>query len=280
MIELKEHFIGREFVFRTDWTNQLVVYGGTPTHLCFTTPHQREKCLENSKKHARLLAPSGMTGRITDVSQQSTWRLFLAFESDDGHTGHLIVETLHLDNWAMHGPMAHDQWTDETTAPSDIENLLTQSTIRFLDPDISDVQAVAEEIPSPPAALTLTPADNTTPVQADVQQSVAVRNVTVAAKPENVLPGKVIDLVIRYEVAAGMNETAEVTETRTLLFSDKTLPGYPKVRKSLQHTGIQSSTFSQKIPSRAKHGTYTYKGEVCVDDGCSSQTVRFTINAR
>ncbi|WP_281397588.1 hypothetical protein [endosymbiont of Lamellibrachia barhami] len=28
MTELKRHFVGHEFVFRTDWTNQLRIYMG------------------------------------------------------------------------------------------------------------------------------------------------------------------------------------------------------------------------------------------------------------
>ena len=278
MTELKRHFVGHEFVFRTDWTNQLRIYKGKPTHYCFTTPHQREKCLKNAEKHKQLLTQAGTVARITDVEQQSTWYLFVEYKTEQNKTGHIIIETVHLENWAMHGPLAHAKWTDQTATVANVEDLLTRSTIRFLDKTTMDSKEVETALPAPPQQPTLTaaPTSALTPVLATVAQP-AIRQFEAGVKPTRVKHGDTLKLMLNYVVESGNRETIEVTETRSLLFNGKTLPGYPKEKIDRKSSGRQTSAFRQNIPSKARPGSYTYKGEVCIPAGCTSRLVRFTI---
>ncbi len=278
MTELKRHFVGHEFVFRTDWTNQLRIYKGKPTHYCFTTPHQHEKCLKNAEKHKQLLAQAGTVARITDVEQQSTWYLFVEYKTEQNKTGHIIIETVHLENWAMHGPLAHAKWTDQTATVANVEDLLTRSTIRFLDKTTMDSKEVETALPAPPQQPTLTaaPTSALTPALATVAQP-AIRQLEAGVNPSRARHGETLKLMLDYVVESGDRETIEVTETRSLLFNGEALPGYPKERQETRSSGKHATSFRQKIPSRATPGTYTYKGEVCIQTGCTSRLVRFTI---
>ncbi|MCG8039248.1 MAG: hypothetical protein JAZ19_19670 [Candidatus Thiodiazotropha taylori] len=279
MIELKNHFVGREFVFRTDWTNQLLVYKGEPTHLCLTTPHAKADCLSKSERTKKLLAAAGTLAKITDVTQHSTWRIYLAYETDQNKTGKIIIETEHLDNWAMHGPMAHAKWTNDNATPSNLEAMVSRSTIRFLAEDDIESQVVETEKVAPPKQLSLTPAVTPKP-QAEKVVRPQLRALQAVAEPARIIPGKTLRLNLDYRLETGGRESIEVTETRHLIFNGKTLPGYPKQRRELKSAGQHTSTFRQQIPSRAKPGVYTYKGEVCIDSACSSQLMRFSVESR
>lgn len=274
--DLKDYFIGREFVFSTDWTNQMVVYQGEPVLQCFATPHQRKKCLERAERKKKVLARAGTVAKITNVKSDSTWRIFIQYKTEQDTAGNIFLVTDHLENWAMHGPMAHAKWTDQNSTIPKIEELLTRSTIKFL-----DMAAETDEIPvtltAPVDQPKLSPVET---LQSNSPQVSEIQNLSADVEPSLVKQGDTIRLLLNYDLISAGDSPTAITELRDLLHNGQSLPGYPKQRSGQLTSSHQNSAFRQQIPTKAKPGTYTYKAEVCIETGCISKLINFMIEAR
>lgn len=277
--ELNQAFVGREFVFRTDWYNTWIIQNGIPIHYCKAKTLRSNDCFKTSRSKERLLARGGTVAHIKSVKLFSTMGLFVYFTTEQKTNGVIRIYGKYLNNWAMHGPLAWEKITNQKATVSWVEQELTMKTIRFLDDS-----AIAEEssqgmhsLSTPPKQLTLTPTSDVAGSSLSSNHSVTISKIMASAIPTRVHFGQVLNLKLDYTLAGAVENKTEVTESRILLFNDKALPSYPIVKHKNLGNGSYTTVFKQRIPSQAKSGVYFYEGEVCVDTGCFKHQVKFQV---
>lgn len=263
LLKLQESFVGREFVFRTDWYEKFVIHQGSPKHisLAFAGKNPSNYVKNAAQRYGDFEAPAGTVARITDVRPESSYKLLLSYTTQQGNKGQI--------------PLMRFHYTQHSASIAWIEQQLTRETISFIvNPDEVEKQ-MQMALPAPPPEPVLTKP----PVSPqNLNREPSLSRLGVQAVPETIRPAETLKLELDYTLDAGGLEGVQVTETRTLFFRDKTLPGYPKNRTVLRDGGRHTTSFRQKIPSKAPAGTYTYLGEVCIPEaGCVSRKVRFTI---
>lgn len=193
--------------------------------------------------------------------------LHVVFSTEKGQQGQLSIRRF-----------GENPITDDIVTIAWVEDQLTHSSIKFIDSTDVEIKKLEMALPTPPPQPTLTAAPKLThtPTPKAVTGPI-IRQLEVAATPSPVRHGETLKLSLNYKLESVNPNGIEVTETRNLLFKGKTLPGYPKQKIEHKRSGQQSSTFRQRIPSKAKPGTYTYKGEICIDSGCVSRLMKFSI---
>ena len=265
LMKLHESLVGREFVFRTDWYENFVVHQGTAKHksLAFAGKNPSNYVKNAAQKYGDFEASAGTVARITDVRPESSYKLILFYTTEQGHRG------------AM--PLMRFHFTEQNASIAWIEDQLTRETITFLvtEQDMQNqLQATAIKSLKEPELKPVTSGGN----QPIASQEPAIERLTVRTDQQSVRHGQTIKLELDYTLDTAGQPELQVIESRQLSFNGKVLPGYPKEREVSVVNGRHSSSFSQKIPSRAAPGSYTYKGEVCLPAAaCSSRIVRFTI---
>ncbi|QYZ64713.1 MAG: hypothetical protein HPY30_01145 [Gammaproteobacteria bacterium (ex Lamellibrachia satsuma)] len=263
--ELRQAFADREFVFRTDWYEYFHIYEGKTGHRAIVASKNPSRYLRRAAEDpGDYFASAGTVGHITDVQPEHTYKLHIHFSSNMGNRGFITIQ--------------RSQLTDQIATAAWVEDQLTHSAIQFLDRSTMVAEEVEAALPTPPQQPTLTaaPSPTLTPALATVAKP-AIRQFEAVVNPSRIRHGETLKLMLDYVVESGDRETIAVTETRSLLFNGKALPGYPKEKIDRKSSGRQTSAFRQKIPSGAKSGTYTYKGEVCIETGCVSRLIRFSI---
>ncbi|MCG7942462.1 MAG: hypothetical protein JAY61_05090 [Candidatus Thiodiazotropha taylori] len=268
--ELREAFVGREFVFRTDWYEKFTIHKGKYGHEAILgTPEGKEPSLVQRKRAespGELQASAGTLAHISDVHSSQNWLLKVYFSTEKGQPGEISI-------WRFDKGIR-----DDIVTVAWLEDQLSQSTIEFLDKADLEIDQIGNSLPAPPPQPTLTAAPKrahkNTP---KVASSPMIKDLEATASPSSVRHGETLKLILNYSLVSGIEGSVEVTESRNLLFNGKTLPGYPKQKAEHKRSGSQTSIFRQKIPLKANPGTYTYKGEVCIETGCISRLTRFTI---
>ncbi|MET0064913.1 MAG: hypothetical protein ABW076_01065 [Candidatus Thiodiazotropha sp.] len=270
--ELQEAFIGREFVFRTDWYDEYAVYEGRHGHRSLVT--EKDGVSSSAKKyHMKLaenpgkqLAAAGTIAHISDIKAVENWKLNVYFSTEKGQQGEISIRRF---GKGIHDEIVTAEW---------VEDQLSQSTVQFLDKADEEIKKIQATLPEPPPQPTLTSAP--VPAHIHTQPNVSepvIKDLEATALPTPVRHGEILKLTLIYSLQSGGSVPIETTETRSLLYNGKTLPGYPKRKIEIRHSGQHSSIFHQRIPVKARPGTYTYKGEVCIETGCNSRTTRFII---
>ncbi|QYZ64712.1 MAG: hypothetical protein HPY30_01140 [Gammaproteobacteria bacterium (ex Lamellibrachia satsuma)] len=271
---LKEAFVGREFVFRTDWHHGMVIYKGKPMGNFYATMHNQTSMVKKRKHQlGDLVSRGGDTATFINIAPSYNYRLFLTFKSSQGDAGSIIIMSPNKDSW---GSEYYEDMTDSMATVPWVENQLTNATIKFLDKTETDAAEIPAVLPAPPMQPKLTPTTPTVPTPVQMTEP-SISRLSVTATPSRVRHGEVLKLQLDYTIDAADGKPVQVTESRNLVFNSKALPGYPKERQETRGNGRHSTNFRQKIPSKAQPGSYTYKGEVCIPAGCTSRLVRFSI---
>ncbi|WP_177420629.1 hypothetical protein [endosymbiont of Lamellibrachia barhami] len=273
MDKLRLAFVGREFVFQTDWHSKMVIYKGKPVHWYATHYNQSPHDKKEQQKIGKFQARGGDVATFTDARPWTYHALALYFKNQQGNRGILRISTPNKDSW---GSEFYEDMTNQVATVAWVEDQLTNATIKFLDKTETDAAEIPAALPTPPTQPELTPVAPVAPAPAQMAEP-SISRLTVTATPSRVRHGEVLKLQLDYTIDAADGEPVQVTESRNLVFNSKALPGYPKERQETRSSGKHATSFRQKIPSRATPGTYTYKGEVCIPAGCSSRLVRFTI---
>ncbi|MES9991798.1 MAG: hypothetical protein ABW098_07585 [Candidatus Thiodiazotropha sp.] len=268
--ELREAFIGREFVFRTDWYEKFRIFKGKYGHEAILgtpegkTPSQVQQ--KRAGKPGELRAAAGTLAHISDIKSPQNWLLTVYFSTEKGQQGEISI-------WRLDKGI-----NDDIVTAAWLEDQLSRSTIEFLDKADVEINKIQKALPAPPPQPTLTTAPER--VRSNTPKVVSgpvIKELKATASPSPVRHGETLKLILNYSLQSEDRGLVEVTETRSLLYNGKTLPGYPKQKVEHKSSGRQTSTFRQRIPPKANPGTYTYKGEVCVETGCTSRLTRFTI---
>ncbi len=273
MDKLRLAFVGREFVFRTDWHSKMVIYKGKPVHWYATHYNQSSHDKKEQQKLGKFQARGGDVATFTDARPWTYHALALYFKTQQGNRGILRISTPNKDSW---GSEFYEDMTNQTATVNWAEDQLTNATIKFLAKTETDAAEIPAALPTPPTQPELTPVAPVAPAPAQMAEP-SISRLTVTATPSRVRHGEVLKLQLDYTIDAADGEPVQVTESRNLVFNGKALPGYPKERQETRSSGKHETSFRQKIPSRATPGTYTYKGEVCIQTGCTSRLVRFAI---
>ncbi|MES9991797.1 MAG: hypothetical protein ABW098_07580 [Candidatus Thiodiazotropha sp.] len=268
--DLREAFVGREFVFRTDWYEKFAILEGKHGHQAIvgipegTKPNRYHRKL--AERPGELQATAGTLAHISDIKAIKSWQLKVYFSTEKGQQGEISIRRF--------GKGIND---DIVTAAW-LEDQMSRSTIEFLDKAEVEIKKIQKALPAPPPQPTLTPAPERERTKAPkVVSGPVIKELKATASPSPVRHGETLKLILNYSLQSEDRGLVEVTETRSLLYNGKTLPGYPKQKVEHKSSGRQTSTFRQRIPPKANPGTYTYKGEVCVETGCTSRLTRFTI---
>ncbi len=269
--KLKKAFVGREFVFRTNWHNGMVVYKGRAMNNMYATMYNRTAHTEkNSQKLGALIALGGEEAKFIDVKPLWSYRLILTFVTKQDKKGYIQILTPNLEHW---GSDFYEHMTDKKTTIPWVERQLTQQTIKFIESDTTFNTTLIE----PPKQPQLTPVsfaekDTDTKVYAPRISWLAVK-----VEPDQVRRGDVVQLVVSYEIDSANNSQINITESRNLFFNGKVLPNYPKTKQNQVRGGRHTTRFLQKIPFKATPGVYIYKGEICIPSGCNNRLVKFSI---
>ncbi len=271
---LKHEFVGREFVFRTDWHHGMVVYKREPKNNWYDTMYNQSAQVKRDKlKLGELAARSGDVATFTSITPKYSYFLSLKFKTELDKEGYISILTPNKESW---GSEFYEDMTDQVATVAWVEDQLTNATIKFLDKTETDAAEIPAVLPAPPMQPKLTPTTSAVPTPVQMAEP-SISRLTVTATPSRVRHGEVLKLQLDYTIDTADGEPVQVTESRNLVFNSKALPGYPKERQETRGYGRHSTSFRQKIPSKAQPGTYTYKGEVCIQTGCTSRLVRFAI---
>jgi len=269
--QLKNSFVGRDFIFRTNWHNGMVVYQGKAVNNMYATMYNRTPYTEkNSQKLGKLIARGGDEAKFVDVSPLWSYTLVLKFITKQGNEGYIQILTPNLEHW---GSEFYKHMTDEKTTTAWIERQLSQQTIKFIDSNATINTTLVE----PPKQPQLTPVSFTEKDTNTRVSGPSISRLIVQVKPDQVRRGNVVTLVMSYEIDPANKNQINITETRNLFFNGKILPNYPKIKQDQVGEGHHTTRFLQKIPVKAALGVYTYKGEVCIPSGCNNRLVKFTI---
>ncbi len=251
--KLQKAYTGREFVFRMNWK----------THKVFT----------EDKKEVHVLA--GTVARIRGLNTTDYKYLYVLFESEDGKRGVIPLElvdkrTANEKAWVPTPVLTDDivteAWIDRKIAP----------VVEYLEAPGLSREAVA--LPEAKEGLVLTPPPETgTPGTPPSEPQQAIHNLKALAEPARVSPGGEVRLLLSFTVVAEGMPKAEVEEKRTLEFNGNALPQFPVTRKVARPAGKHTSTYRQKIPKSAKPGPYLFRGEVCIQNACSSHSAEFEL---
>jgi hypothetical protein len=153
--------------------------------------------------------------------------------------------------------------TDELVSVAWVENQLTARTIKFFDKGDVPSNTMTAQVKAPPKQLSLSPPPNK---RFEQQMSPLISKLRVVADPLRVKRGGTVSLTMGYQIGPAGIKSIEVSESR-----------HPKRQTKTLSVGSHGSNYKQKIPVAGKPGRYTYRGEVCVENSCSSQSVEFTV---
>ena len=269
---LREAFVGREFVFRADWHQGMMVYQGEPVNNWSATFYNQTEMVKRDKhKLGVLIASGGEVATITTVEPVYSYRLYLGFKTESGKSGYLIICSQNNNSW---GTEFYQEMTDELVTVPWVEKQLTNRTIRFFSDDERKASAAVKAISAPTEQLQLTAPPSARRAIAAVPAIVDLR---VEATPNYVRPGGSVSLSLAYQIGPSEQQTIEVSEVRYLTFEGKNIPHYPKRQSKSLSAGDHHSNYRQVVPPGAKPGLYSYRGEVCIQNNCSSQSVAFTV---
>ncbi|MCG8488313.1 MAG: hypothetical protein MI756_12655 [Chromatiales bacterium] len=269
---LSDAFVGREFVFRTNWHKGMMIYQRKPINNWFASMHNQTKQVKREKhKLGEQIAAGGEVATITSVEPLYNYRLYLGFKTNQGRFGHLVVLSENNKSWSSE---FYKDMTDEMATVAWVENQLTNRAIQFFDTNEKSSQAVVTEVNAPTEQLQLSPP----PAQRQQRSEIpSITQLRVDAQPARVKPGETVSLFLDYRVGSTNAKNIDVTEVRNLSFKGNTIPRYPKQQMKSLSAGSHGSNYRQKIPAAAKPGIYSYRGEVCISNSCSSQSVTFTV---
>ncbi len=270
--ELKQAFVGREFVFRVDWHLGMVIYKGRPENNIYATMYNKTPSVNRHIQDlGAQVAEGGEVARITSVMPVANHRLYLGFKTRQGAKGTLIIFSPNNESW---GTEFYQDLTDQTASIAWVEEQLTRKTIRFLGSEDVPASAASAPLSRPPVPVQLTPPPGKSRQQ---ETGPEVTGLRVIADPPQLKRGESVSLSLEYRIASANQPVFEVTEKRLLSFDGKRVPRYPKEQVKTLSEGRHSSNFRQKIPAGAKTGVYVYQGEVCIADRCSSESVEFEV---
>lgn len=282
--EIRRHFIGRHFVFKTDWYQFMRI--DSDPHGGFGDPvpdHNFSDSITRQGADNRLVATAGTAAKITGVRIFKDGLAFIA-KIDGGAEAYLVI--LHNRPQTLAGRHRHSKTRetldDDNTTVAWLEEQLTYRTVSFAQTSVATISPIS----SSPASMALpapTPEPTLTPVPgASLPTSNAVpgriERVTATANPASIARGGTLQLQLDYGVSG--ESDAQVIERRTLSFGGQVLPGYPRERTLQRDAGRQSSAITQSIPIQAASGTYLYRGEVCIDGKCAVDEDAFEVLAR
>ncbi|MBV2121171.1 MAG: hypothetical protein KUF74_06930 [Candidatus Thiodiazotropha sp. (ex Ctena orbiculata)] len=270
---LGDAFVGREFVFRTNWHKGMMIYQRKPINNWFASMHNQTKQVKREKhKLGELIASGGEVATITSVEPLYNYRLYLGFKTNKGRYGHLVILSENNKSWSSE---FYKDMTDEMATVTWVENQLTNRAIQFFDAQEKSSQAVVAEVKAPTEQMQLSPP----PAQRQQRPEIpSITQLRVDAQPERVKPGETVSLLLNYRIGPANAKSIEVTEVRNLSFKGNTILRYPKQQTKSLSAGSHGSNYRQKIPAAAKPGRYSYRGEVCISNSCSSQSVTFTVS--
>lgn len=265
---LNSRFVGKEFVFRINWHTGMLVYKGRPANNRLATFYNETPgVIRGRNQLGPLVARAGDVATITRVEPVACCALALHFATQRGANGFLYVSTPNKESW---GTEFYEDLTDHMATDAWVEQQLTQETITFLEPGATVATKEPVKLPDPPKQLVLRPAPG--PHSEPVVSALAVK-----AEPARVARGQVLSLTLDYTIQVPGESPVAVNESLTLLFEGKPLPTYPRTRTQQRSAGTHNTFFRQTIPSQASQGEYTYKGEVCIDSGCTSRVLKFVV---
>ncbi|MEW8256796.1 MAG: hypothetical protein AB2747_20765, partial [Candidatus Thiodiazotropha taylori] len=93
--ELREAFVGREFVFRTDWYEKFTIHKGKYGHEAILgIPEGKEPSLVQRKRAespGELQASAGTLAHISDVHSSQNWLLKVYFSTEKGQPGEISI---------------------------------------------------------------------------------------------------------------------------------------------------------------------------------------------
>ncbi len=262
---LTSRFVGREFVFRTDWYQGMWIYRGRQVNnKAATYYHETKSVVQAREQRGPLVAQAGDVATFTRLQTVGCCNIALHFKTESGRESFIILGTPNVEN--LLGEFYEDM-TDAVATDAWVEEQLTRETVSWIDP-AKRMKATAVELPAPPKQLVLKPAPPKDPV---------IETVTVKANPQRVARGQVLNLSIDYTLQAPAAAQVAVSETFTLLNQGKPLPSFPRTRKEQRGAGDHTVQFRLTIPGGAAQGSYTYQGEICIDSGCVSRKMAFEV---
>jgi hypothetical protein len=266
---LTSRFVGRQFVFRTDWHQGMLVYKGQPVNNKLATFYNETPgVIRGRQQRGPLVARAGDVATITKVEPAACCILALYFTTQRGAKSYVAISTPNKQSW---GTEFYEDLTDRIATDAWVEQQLAQETVNFLQPAARTANKDSIKLPDPPKQLVLTRPDGKIPSE-PVVSALAIK-----AEPLRVKRGAVLNLTLDYTIDAPGESQVEVSESLTLLLNGKPLPSYPRERTERRVAGNHTTFFRQKIPSRAADGGYTYKGEVCIPSGCTSRVLTFSV---
>lgn len=274
--EIRQALIGRSFVFKEDWYEYAYIdsdpLGG------FSDPAPITNLSENIERrgYRKLAASKGTVAKITGLRMYHN-AISVICETESG--GNAYIYILNHRPWTiMFGSrntnknVSRDALKDDRITVAWIEWNLTFHTVEFIE-SLPEVPAVDLALPSPPQEPTLTPA----PVAGSGTLTPTIGQLDILADPPLVRNNQVLNLMFNYTVETAGQVSLPVTETRTLLLDGNLLPGYPQTTSESRSTGRYTTNYQQTIPPRARAGTYTYEGKVCVSGDCISRSKTFQV---
>lgn len=268
---LNSRFTGKEFVFRVDWHNGMLVYQGRPVINKAATYHNETPgVIEARNQRGPLVAQAGDVATVTRVEAVACCALALYFTTQRGVPGFIVINTPNKEAWLSE---FYEDLTDQMATDAWVEQQLTRETITFLaqDPSMAKKKPVKKlRLPEPPKPLVLS-------APTELPAKPVVSALTVKAEPARVARGQALSLTLNYTIQTPGESRVAVNESLTLLFNGKPLPTYPRTRTEQRSAGNHKTFFKQTIPSEAEQGEYVYKGEVCIAGDCTSKTLMFSV---
>ncbi len=277
---LRAAFLGREFVIRINWSANHIVHDGQVKHESetYASASAQRKASKRGIEYGALVSPAGEVSTITGMNFMHPHDVYLHFRTSRGSIGSLVVRS------EIRGKSTFKKWEDNLLTPQWLEAQLTNQSLRFLKASKPlNTQAVAATLPQAQSGLRLSsnPFGGTTASEPEIRRvsqfPLYLDALSVRVEPPRVQKGQYVRLIIDYEIAGEGNGGVEAIESRYLSFNDNSLPGYPVVKAFERSIGPNESVYRQRIPSSARSGSYTFKGEVVVNGESISRIVQFTV---
>ncbi len=275
--ELNRALVGREFVFRVDWFMHYIVNENALVNRYFEPG-------KKTKRWGRVPAHAGTVAKVTGLNTAGNHIVVVLFEDENGNEGSIWVSASKpcspsvpgcykrwQDNWSAKLP---SELNDDTVNVSWLRDVLSRRAVEFVRPE----SAQDVTLPRAKEGLVLTPPPGEAkPKAPSSPQQPVIHELNASAEPARVQRGGEVRLMLSFTVVAEGMPKAEVEEKRTLEFNGSALPKFPVTRTLARPAGKHTSTYRQKIPKSAKPGTYTFRGEVCIQRACSSHSAQFEL---
>ena len=276
--EIRQAFVGRTFVFKEDWYEYAVIDSDPLGGFSDPTPITTFRPWMENNNYRVIAASAGTVAKIVGSRLYRDGITFIC-ETEPGNNAYISI--INYRPWTLpFGSRNTDKRVQRSALDDDritvpwIERNLTFHTVEFIE-NLPEVPTEKLALPAPPQEPTLTPPPSGGTFSSALVPSIGMLDIQ--ADPPLVRNNQVLNLVLNYEVQTAGRPSVSVTETMTLLLDGKTLPSYPKTNTESRSTGRHTTSFQQRIPPRARAGTYVYQGEVCIADDCISRSKKFQV---